>query len=92
MQGIRNDTHDEIYIPNQDQFINEVMNRVMQETNLPDVLGRQGDYGNMNQVPRHGRRDPSSMQMSNVSPSPPLFTNSTQNLGIVTDGFNNSKR
>ena len=48
MQGIRNDTHDEIYIPNQDQFINEVMNRVMQETNLPDVLGRQGDYGNMN--------------------------------------------
>ena len=40
MQGVRNDAHDEIYIPNQDQFINEVMNRVMQETNLPDVLGR----------------------------------------------------
>ena len=29
MQGVRNEAQDEIYIPNQDQFINEVMNRVM---------------------------------------------------------------
>lgn len=66
MQGVKNDTHDEIYIPNQDAFIGEVMNRVMNETNLPDVIGNRADIGlNANQsIPVHnmrGSHPPSSM-------------------------------
>jgi hypothetical protein len=92
MQGVKNDAHDEIYIPNQDAFIGEVMNRVMNETNLPDVIGYRADIGlNANQsIPVHnmrGSHPPSSMQMSSV-----VFPFDTNSNIQRSDGFGNKRQ
>lgn len=92
MQGVKNDAHDEIYIPNQDAFIGEVMNRVMNETNLPDVIGSRADIGlNVNQsIPVHnmrGSHPPSSMQMSSV-----VFPFDTNSNIQRSDGFSNKRQ
>lgn len=88
MQGVKNDAHDEIYIPNQDAFIGEVMNRVMNETNLPDVIGNRA---NANQsIPVHnmrGSHPPSSMQMSSV-----VFPFDTNSNIQRSDGFSNKRQ
>jgi len=90
MQGVKNDVHDEIYIPNQNAFIGEVMNRVMNETNLPDVIGNRADYGGPSpSIPVHnmrGSHPASSMQMSSV-----VFPFDTNSNIQRSDGFSNKR-